>query len=369
MKKMQPFVYDILSSQDKLITNIFLLFLLAFGINLLANQIPTFFKIDSLISIIVGIVLILISFFYLLQQIANKRKRHQEYDAFFIYNLKENKLEEIPGYTFSWDQITYMNAAFAENTNLKKFWESEPIKQAFPNRDEKSVFYRNSVKYINELTEYLILRKLSCDLEDYFNKNFEDADLKIHERNDIPEILLKNRFLEIMSHPMSERPLFNFEDDSNSDGKTVYCDGENGAIFDEFKLHLPKNSILRKPKDNVVTIETDKMSISITTEFQGYNTSLPDEFVKSYLKIDNEIETISEFQIQIIIDVNMKIKSLFTNRGWEYYLWIDSFLENLDNYLSEDAFFERINWNTVKTLIHCLNNTDPELLNKKKCHP
>jgi hypothetical protein len=353
MKKTQPFVYDILSSQDKLIENLFILFLLAFGINLIANQIPIFFKIDPLFSIIFGIALILLTFLYFIRQIILRRHRHQKYKAFVIFNERENKIVNVPHYDFSYDQVSYLNAAFAENENLRKFWDSHPMDD-FPSCDDKSVNNQKIIKLFNELTEYLVLRQMCFKLEAYFhNPDFRETEFKTYERDDIPEILSKNRFLEIMSLPPSERHLFDYRDESDeSFGKIYYCNGKNGAIFDRFELILPKNCILKKPKDNIIVIESDKMTISIMCDFKGIGTNLPFDFEELFLKMD--FSFLSAFQIQIILDADMKNISLFSKNGLEYYRWLDSFLEDLDEYLTQDTYFEKINWNTARTIIHCL---------------
>jgi len=356
MEKSPRFIDDVLLSQEKIVENIIILFLLAFGINLLANQILSY--LNPIFSIILGIALICLTIFYILIPIIHKRQRHQQYNAFFIYNKNDNKLVEVPHYEFSSDLITYMNAAFVENENLKKFWENRPINKAFSPDDDAQAINQNLRKFFNELTEYLVLRKLSDNLDEYFtNSEFKETELKSLERNDIPEILLKNRFLEIMSRPMSERHSFGYEVESDDfEGKTVYCDGENGAIFETIELTLPKDCIIRKPYDNKVIIESDKISISITTKFEGNILFLPEEFYKHYLKINNKFETVKDFKISIVIDANMKIRSLFSKRGLEYYRWLDLFLKDLDGYASTNAFFEKINWNTVKTIIRCLEN-------------
>jgi len=348
MKMIQP-INDIISIHEKILKLLFTAVFLACGVDLLVNQIPTFLKFDPFILLITSIILIFLSFFYLtILLVINKLRMHLEFEAFFIYNKKKNKLEIIPEYDFSSDQVSYMNAVFAENINLKEFWKTKPLIHDYPMKD-------NLQKFINELTEYCVLRKLFTHNEDYFNEaGFEDSDIKTIERNDFPELLMKNRFLEIISTPMSERASFNFEEESDdSDGITFSANGENDALFDRFNLNLPKNCILKKPKDNVFIIDSDIVSISFTTNFQGFNTYLPNEFVKRYLKIDNKMNPISEFQIDIIIDTNVKFKSLFFKQDLRYYRWIDNFLQTLVIYLSKDAFFERINWNTAITLIHC----------------
>lgn len=355
MKKVQP-INDIISSQDDLITIFITAVFLASGVNLLINS--------SLFLIIVGVFLILLSFFYFIFILITKKGRiHEEFTAFFIYNKKNNKLVEIPEYEFSSDQITHMNAAFAENINLKEFWKTKPLNKDITSDD-------NLKKFMDELTEYCILLKLFTHNEDYFNEIFKvagynDLDIKKIERDDYPELLIKNRFLEIISKPMSERALFNFKKESD-DFVTFSEDGNNGALFNRFDLSLPKNCIIKKPKDNVIVIDSDLVCISIKTNFQGFSTCLPNEFIKSYLKIDNENQTISTFQIEIVVDIKIKSKALFSKGDLKYYRWIDEFLQTLVIYLSEDAYFERINWNAAITMLHCFNDMGHDSVSRSK---
>jgi hypothetical protein len=350
MKTRQP-INEITSSQGELVKIFFIAVFLTIGINLLTNQISTLQ--NPFFAFIAGIVLIFISIVYLTQIfVTNKRKMHEEFGAFLVYNKESNLFEDVPEYHFSWDAIEYMKAAFVENINLNEFWKTKPLNyDNFPIRSDLR-------KFVNELTEYCILRTLFTQNEGFFNAaGFNESDKKRIERDDIPELLIKNRFLELISKPMSERALFNFEEESNDHGTVVSASGENGALYNRCALYLPKKCTILKPKDNVVLIDSDLMTISITSDFRGFGYNMPAEFLKRYLKIDDENETVSVYGIKIIVDITFKAKSLLSQGDLKYYLWVDEFMRTLDDYLSGETFFKRIGWNSAMTIIRCLDNT------------
>jgi hypothetical protein len=55
------------------------------------------------------------------------------------------------------------------------------------------------------------------------------------------------------------------------------------------------------------------------------------------------------------VDVDFQISTgfwaLWTPAGWKYHGWIDSFLEEIENDVSKDAFLDRIDWESVFTLL------------------
>jgi len=60
------------------------------------------------------------------------------------------------------------------------------------------------------------------------------------------------------------------------------------------------------------------------------------------------------FQINIDVKVLFKFGALLSRTGWEYYQWVDSFLNKLDKNISQSTFFESIGWNSALTVIKCL---------------
>jgi hypothetical protein len=382
MKKQKKIISDTILNQKKLLEFFIIVIILAIGLNLISDQVPIFLKIDSLTTIFLGVALGSFSIIYFSRQILNNRKQIRNYQAFFIYDGKKNAIKKIPHYKFSDDMVHIMNAAFIENINLKKFWDTEPLKKSFPSQmGKKSTIKTNSINFINELTEYLILERLSTHLTDHFNrKEIPKNELKTYERSDIPEVLLKNRFLEIISHPISERPIFDYneqqeknnppahitpragiqifhydEEQEEKNNTLVSSFGPGGALYERFDLVLPKNCSIKKSNENEILIETDKLKLFIKTNFQGMNTFLPPEFTKNYLNLDMGLIKTETRAYLICVDIliEMKLITLFSQRGWEYYEWVDSFVEDLDEYLSKDTFFETINWETVRTILVC----------------
>lgn len=66
-----------------------------------------------------------------------------------------------------------------------------------------------SAELLAEAVEYLVLDKISTHLTDYFNEeSFAEQNLKVYRREDVPDILLRNRFLETFSRPTEQRPAF-----------------------------------------------------------------------------------------------------------------------------------------------------------------
>lgn len=253
----------------------------------------------------------------------------------------------MPGYEFSEEIHSYIKSAFGENPALKNIWKKEP-----------DISKQKSAQLVLEAVQYFLLSRLSTHLIDYFAaEEFKKANLKKYERKDIPEILLNNRFLELFSRPMEERPAF-MDDDNHEDSEEpddiVYASGLKGAIYDRFELVLPQKSSIRKLENNKIEIETENLKISMVVQFEGFNSQLPMMFEEYYLGI-NDSNEYSVYQLDIGIDVQMKLKSVFSSVGREYYQWVESYLDIIEEEVSKDAFFERINWENVRVILQCCN--------------
>jgi hypothetical protein len=210
---------------------------------------------------------------------------------------------------------------------------------------------------ICEATEYYVLNELSVHLTDYFNdEKFKEENLREFNRNDVPEVLLRNRFMELFSKPMEERPHFvdqSFE--KKTMGETVAA-FSRGAIFEKFELILPKKSIVRRLGDNRIQIETERFLIDIVIDFNGTNVNLPRGFEEYYLLL-KDWQNIDTFGIYVDIQVSFKFGKLLSRTDWKYYQWVDSFLEKLDKRLSENTFFKTIGWDFAVTLIDCMKGS------------
>lgn len=220
--------------------------------------------------------------------------------------------------------------------------------------------------------------------------------MKEYGRGDVPDVLLTNRFLEMFSRPMKDRPAFVdavskgkatptivrkndaydilIGDDAPSTaegGEVVAAYERSGVKYWKFNLVLPKESTVRR-HDNGVEIETKKLKMSIKILFEGFNTILPCEssFIEHYVETSN-LKDIEIYKLNMDIQVLMKWLAMLSRAGWEYYHWVDSFLDKIEVDVSKDAFFNRINWETVAAILQCLkrsqqNETENKSLRVKK---
>ena len=357
-KNKHAIVQGIAISRKNLIELIVVAILLAFGVNLIASHVIALAILSPLVTVLIGAALCFGSVLYLVARLLGRRVENRSYEAFLIYNEKKNEIIPVPRYNFSESICQYIRDAFAENPALKIIWEKEPLKNPFVTESNKGKNKRQtSAQLLSEAVEYFVLSSLSTHLTDYFAaENFKKENLKEYGREDVPEVLLRNRFLELFSRPMGDRLAFvneTLEEKAQTDGETVMAYDEN-AYYEKFELVLPNKSIIRRPADNKIEIETKKLKISLTVRFEGFGTILPEGFEQCYLGM-NTWDDINECTLSMGIQVSMKLRTLFSRTGWEYYYWVDSFLDGIEDEISKGAFFDRIGWEAVYTLLQCFN--------------
>ena len=356
-KNKHAIVQGIVISRKNLTELIVVAILLAFGVNLIASHVLALAILSPNVTVLIGAVLCLCSVLYLTARLLGRRVESHTYEAFLIYNEKKNEIISVPRYTFSEEIYEYMQGAFAENPALNTLWKKEPLKNLSVQDPTKGKHIRQtSAQLLSEAMEYFVLSRLSTHLTDYFAaENFKKENLKEYCREDVPEVLLRNRFLELFSRPMEDRPAF--VDDTfmeKEHGEIVSAYGSGGAIYEKFDLVLPKKSIVRRPEDNKIEIETKKLKMSITIRFEGSSTLLPSGFEQYYLGINDWLD-ITTYSLNIDIQVLMKLGALFSRTGWEYYHWVDSFHNEIEDDISKEAFFDRLGWEAVYTLLQCFN--------------
>jgi hypothetical protein len=358
MKNDQEPLSRLLSSRTNLIELLLIAIFVSFSISLLSGCIILTKGFDPKFGIYISIVLGLISIIYFIIHYISKREINEKLEGFFVYNSDEKVLVEVTRYDFSENLYRDMHSAFTENSALKLVWETDPL-NSFMKFDEKINKYvrkePQSAKLLKEAIEYYILETLSTHLSGYFNNDgIKEENIHEFQRNEIPDVLLSNRFLELFSKPMIERPLFaehaiKFKEEH---GKTVAMYGTNGISFRAFDLILPKKSKIKRMKDNRIEISNSRFSMTISIDFDGMNTNLPEGFEKYYLNVD-DFRKFNVYEIYVNIDIKFKFLSLFSIKGWVYYKWIDSFIEELEEKISQKHFFENIQWNNVFTMIQC----------------
>lgn len=358
-KNKHTVIQGITISRKNLIEVIMIAVFLGLGVNLIGGYVFGVTEITPRGYVLIGIVLCIISVLYLAFRLITQRVQSRSYEGFLVYDNKRNDIVLVPRYEFSEEICRYKRAAFLENISLKAQWEMEPLSSLFryDDLDEETIIRKppKAAQLLSEAVEYFILSGLSIHLTDYFSDiNLARKNLKVYRRQDIPDVLLNNRFLEMFSRPMEDRPTFVGEILGEKEGGTVVMqDSEAGAIYESFDLTLPKGSTVRRVEANKVVIDTRKLKVSITIRFDGCCTVLPREFHEVYLGIDDWIDTIDDAEVNVNIVTRMKLPALFSPAGWRYYGWIDSFLDKIDEDLSKDTFFKRLGWESALTLLQC----------------
>jgi len=365
----RPVIEGVVSSQKRIVELIGVAVLLAFGVNLLADSFIASGILGSLWIFIIGAAFCIASL-VLLAVFLFKRVDARHLKMFLVYDKEDKKIIPVPRYDFG-DQISeYLKAAFIENPALKSQWEKEPLHELWDDDSDKEVQGLNqalSAKLLIEAVEYYVLSLLSVHLEDYFNKKeLASENLVTYDRVDIPDILLSNRFLEMFSRPMKERPAFSQENgEVRAEGKTVAC-YSNNAIYEEFNLVLPKNTIVKRFGGNGIEIDAKKLKMLLEVEFGGYCTVVPFEFLEYYLCMakDDIQERYIVFKVGLNVTISIKWMSLLSWAGREYYNWVDSFLTEIEERVSQDYYFRYIGWESAYTALMCLKPSNPAKTDK-----
>jgi hypothetical protein len=294
MKKRKLLIEEILRNRKNFIEILLLAVLVSISVNLLSASFIELHILKSSVVFFLSIIFVVLLLIYIFFRIIGSLKNFVKYEGFIAYQGKSNSILSAPRYNYLVESVIYLNALFAEIPTLKTKWDDEPITKIFS--DENNVHTKNlnlfSVKIIKEMTEYFFINVLSGCLIRYSNREkFLKKYLKIFSRNEIPDTLLSNRFLELFSRSMDERPLFEQSKvKSHDDVLMKFRIGgaieKKGVLFQHFELFLPKNSKFKRGNDGHLIIETKRFILEYESIFEGYNTVLPKYYEKYVLGIE-----------------------------------------------------------------------------------
>lgn len=227
--------------------------LIAVGVNLLSTGIIELigFEYKEAALIAIGIIISLGVVIRISHSKIKELNQAIKIKGFIIYNKENHKILGIPEYEISTDMERYLDCAFSENKALEKLWNENNISQfEFDGREDNEAELESS-RYSSdlfvELLEYCVIEKLSTHLLDYFNEFDEKQHVQEFHKNDIPEVLLSNRFLKLFSEDMRNREIFVCQDgywgDDASDG-IVVAQNASGGLYQRFDLILPEKAKL-----------------------------------------------------------------------------------------------------------------------------
>ena len=343
---------------------------LAFSIDLISGFLFNL-NVNKIYLLGFGIGILLLVLFILIYLIYSKFNRIIIFHGFFIYDSKNNKILEVKNYELSEEICEKLKYAFSESRKLKTIWDKYPLRESLNSEYGGKI---TSMQLINELFEYIVLEKFSVHLTDYFNeRNKISSNTSVIKRRDIPKIIETNNFLNLFSRPINERSIFSsdkkkekgsFSEDNLGEPVMVFGKG----YFSKFDLVLPKNSKVERIGKNSIKIESSKLRLILKTDFSGYGTNLPYDFEKLYIGKKN-FKDLHTYELDLIINLKFKFKTIFTIKGWEYYEWIDELMALFNKDFSKDYFFTKINWENLSAMMNILRNKEKIKSKKKKRTP
>jgi hypothetical protein len=149
---------------------------------------------------------------------------------------------------------------------------------------------------------------------------------------------------------MEDRPLFSTEEGAPYlKAKVVMSTGGDVAFYMHFALTLPKGARIKRGEPNAIVIDTDRFVLTFNIDFGGFGTIIPWEYHRHILGLDPR--ECDDYQISVRFKVLFKFASLFLPGGWEYYRWLESFMESFNAKFSKDRHFAEIGWESALTLI------------------
>lgn len=315
---------------------------LSLGIALIANYITSIIGITKTL-IIIGSALVFLSLYLITKLVSPNVKETLRLRGGFFFDPEKLKTKEIIGYEFNTDIGTYLRAIAVEN----KAYASALKKQNINHDSKKHICYDpDTLDFLNisaSCVEFIFLNQLSLHLNSYFTH--EEVDKKNIEkipRKNMSTEVLRNRVLELITRNHNEREAFLEENEFNDDSILCYAISDNGEIYNNIELELPKGSSLTRCDDNSLKIENKVFQIKFNACCDGCHTVVERKLILG--------EYSAPWLVKVKIEVLIKKKLFINSTELELYQWLDSFIERFEEYMSIKKLHSRSHIQLVKIL-------------------
>lgn len=343
------------SLRSNMIELVLITIVLSFGLGLAASSLANLLNHTLIWGLTAGIWIAIGSFRYLFLKVLAPQPETFVVCGFLHLVQKSDTVSVRPvnRYELSEKVSDYLRAAFSENQAILRAWLNKPT-QWLPSR-AAAVDGLTGNSLVNQAVEYFFLDCLSLHLISYFHEQgIEEDECQKFTRGDIPDVLLQNRFLELFSKPIEEREQFIDDYCDNGrphglSGQVVMAHGAGGALFDRFELILPKGSKVFRSADGILRIETTIFSLEFTPGIDGFNTVTPRNFEELYMEAASVGMHSPPWLVKSKIRVTIKKWALCSRSGWEYYGWLDSFINEYYRKACGDEFLRTIGWEFAVT--------------------
>jgi len=370
-------IEKILAQKKDLVRLFLIAAILGFGVGALASLFAGQHSIPPWSIVATCALLVLLSVALLLQDLRATLTFEDEAHAILFLDSALNKLIPVEDYTFSESLHRTLRAVKAESKALHADWDNDPLVPR-PKAKGESVAKDESPKYLyvvkmtldrektpvpkavrllEEAAHFVLLEELSLHLSGYFNDRDDDAFVREMSREDIPDFLLKNRVLNLLSTPIEQRDIFlKTFPDAGTRPEGVICSlyGSDGSVFSRFDLVLPHGSSVHASLGGGITVETKRLSLTMKATYTGTSAVPGRPFVEHYIKAP--YDSVASRNVHISVSGRVKALSLLTSTGWQYYRWLDSFRRRIQETCDFRTFQEAIHWRAVETFLYTSQN-------------
>lgn len=329
--------------------------LMATGVNFFVSGIAMTERKRSCLFVIAGLIVIILSLILFRYQSIKSNFSHKRFRGFFIYNVEKRELVDIPNYDIA---LRMCNCMRSSSDEIKKVWKSQALGNIQFMSGKFCEEITESHRIISELLEFCVLEILSTSLPGYYGAT-NKSKFKVLGRNDVPDIL-QNRFLYWYSQEPEgiddiKEYLEMYGCTSEETIRKSAKEAKSRKPYSRFELVLPKCTTISRNGDKIV-INDPLFSLTIKCSYDECNALTPMNFKKEYLRIDENDSNIKSFSMSVYVDVKFKVvKCLISSKKIKDYAWIDYFLNELDQMISEDYYYNKIGWGTAETVIRCIN--------------
>ena len=337
---MRNVIYDLEQKRIKLLKLFITSITLAFSINLIVSYLGNP-NINNLWMLLTGsCIIFMITVVYGIIIFMNRVKTFVFTPVFILDDTK--KMYRIHNYGISDDMVDAMHYAFKENKGLKKLLATNNIASPGDKKSETNYL-------LEELIEYCVLCKMSSITTDFYNGTKKNNTLALLDEDKLSLLTTKNRFIKLFSEPMKNRKAFNNNYDfiQNDEG-TILKAYSQGAMYEKLELYLPKETKVRKVKPNTIMFDFRFFKLTIHVDFSGYGSYFPLDFLLYYVNLKDKLILDNCFyEARLHVTIKEKFYQMFSPVKKESYLWIDKFLDSLDDYLNFDKFLDKIHWDSI----------------------
>ncbi|MGE6123984.1 hypothetical protein ACLH0G_04620 [Aeromonas rivipollensis] len=305
--------------------------ILALGVALCANYLTELIGTTKVLMCIGG-TLITVSIFLISKLLNPKIKQVVRLRGGYFFEPETLKGKEVLGYAFNQDIATYLTALCTENKAYAK-----ALLNGYEDYDAPNSSYDPDVlDYYNlvaSCTEFLFLRKLGLHLNSYFvHEDIDRNKICTIPRSAMPQNVLKNRVLELITRNHREREAF-LDHDGDSDFELCFAVGDSGEVFDRLNLELPLGTKLQRLPDNSLRISSDIFDIRFVVDCNATNTVISPALICGNYD--------APWLVSVKLEVTVKKRLILNSNDIEMHQWLDSFLNSFENYISIKKLEER----------------------------